>query len=63
MALVRKDAGLIVKDCEATEKLMETACALIENQEKITLMEKNIAMLAKTDAAMEIAEEIYGIIR
>ena len=63
MALVRKGAGLIVKDCEAAEKLMETACALIEDQEKITLMEKNIAMLAKTDAAMEIAEEIYGIIR
>ena len=63
MALVRKGAGLIVKDCEAAEKLMETACALIEDQEKISLMEKNIAMLAKTDAAMEIAEEIYGIIR
>jgi UDP-N-acetylglucosamine--N-acetylmuramyl-(pentapeptide) pyrophosphoryl-undecaprenol N-acetylglucosamine transferase len=62
MALVRKDAGMIVTDAEAAEKLMKTACELIENQEKIALMEKNIAALAKTDAAMTIAEEVYKII-
>ena len=59
MALVRKDAGMIVTDAEAAEKLMKTACELIENPEKIALMEKNIAALAKTDAAMTIAEEVY----
>ena len=59
MALVRKDAGMIVTDAEAGEKLMNTACELIENKEKIALMEKNIAALAKTDAAMTIAEEVY----
>jgi UDP-N-acetylglucosamine--N-acetylmuramyl-(pentapeptide) pyrophosphoryl-undecaprenol N-acetylglucosamine transferase len=59
MALVRKDAGMIVTDAEAGEKLMKTACELIENKEKIALMEKNIAALAKTDAAMTIAEEVY----
>lgn len=62
MALVRKDAGLIVKDSEAAEKLMKTACGLIENPEKIALMEKNIAALAKTDAAQTIADEVYRII-
>ena len=50
---------MIVTDAEATEKLMKTACELIENPEKIALMEKNIAALAKTDAAMTIAEEVY----
>ena len=59
MALVRKDAGMIVKDSEASEKLMATACALVADPEKIALMEKNIAALAKTDAAMTIAEEVY----
>ena len=59
MALVRKDAGMIVTDAEAPEKLMKTACDLIENPEKIALMEKNIAALAKADAAMAIAEEVY----
>ena len=62
MALVRKDAGMIVKDSEAVEKLMKTACELIENPEKIALMEKNIAALAKTDAAQTIADEVYRII-
>lgn len=62
MALVRKDAGMIVKDSEAAEKLMKTACELIENPDKIALMEKNIAALAKTDAAQTIADEVYRII-
>ena len=62
MALVRKDAGMIVKDREASEKLMSTACALVADPEKIAIMEKNIAALAKTDAAMTIAEEVYRII-
>ena len=62
MALVRKDAAIMVKDAEAGEKLMSTACALIENNEKITLMEKNIADLALREAAMTIADEVYRII-
>lgn len=62
MALVRKDAGMIVKDSEAYEKLMATACALVADPEKIAIMEKNIAALAKADAAMTIAEEVYRII-
>ena len=63
MALVNKDAGMIVKDSEAVEKLMETACRLIEDPEKIALMEKNVAELAKRDAAMTIAEHIYKTIK
>ena len=62
MALVRKDAGMIVKDAEAQEKLMETACALIDNSEKIALMEKNISALAKRDAAETIVKEVYRIL-
>lgn len=62
MALVNKDAGLIVKDSEAAEKLMETACTLINDPEKIALIEKNVAALAKSDAAMTIAEQVYRII-
>ena len=63
MALVNKEAGMIVKDSEAAEKLMKTACGLIGNPEKIALIEKNVATLAKSDAAMTIAEHIYKTIR
>ena len=62
MALVNKDAAVLIKDSEAVEKLLPTACELIENTEKIALLEKNIAVLARTDAAMAIAEETYRII-
>lgn len=59
MALVRKDAGMIVKDADAPEMLLATACGLINNPEKIAQLEKNIAALAKTDAAMTIVKEVY----
>ena len=59
MALVRKDAGMIVKDADAPEMLLATACGLINDPEKIAQLEENIAALAKTDAAMTIAKEVY----
>ena len=62
MALVRKDAAIMVKDAEAEEKLMKTACDLIGNENQIALMEKNIAALALRKAAMTIADEIYRIL-
>lgn len=63
MALVRKDAGMMVKDVEAVEKLMTTACTLIRDEEKIAQIEKNVATLALADAAMTIADEVYKIVR
>jgi UDP-N-acetylglucosamine--N-acetylmuramyl-(pentapeptide) pyrophosphoryl-undecaprenol N-acetylglucosamine transferase len=63
MALVRKEAAIMVKDIEAEEKLMAEACSLIEDKERIALMEENIAKLALRDAAMTIADEVYRIVR
>ena len=62
MALVNKEAALIVRDCEAEGKLMDEACALIENPDKIALLEGNIGKLALRDAAMTIADEVYKIV-
>ena len=63
MALVRKDAALMIKDSEAVENMMKTACGLIENAEKIALLEENIGRLALKDAAKTIADEIYRILK
>ena len=63
MALVNKNAALIVKDAEASEKLMKTAIELIEDPDKIALLEENISKLALRDAAMTIVDEIYRIVR
>jgi hypothetical protein len=41
---------------------MDTACRLINDPEKISDIEKNVAALAKIDAAMTIAEQVYRII-
>ena len=63
MALVNKDAALIVKDAEASEKLMKTACELMKDSQKIAQLEENIGKLALRDAAMTIIDEIYRIVR
>ena len=63
MALVNKNAALIVKDVEASEKLMKTACELIDDRERVSVLEKNIGKLALMDAAMTIVDEIYRIVR
>jgi hypothetical protein len=52
----------MVRDAEAKEKLMATACELIEDTEKTALLEKNIGKLALPDAAMTIVDEIYRIL-
>ena len=63
MALVDKDAAMMIRDAEASEKLMPAALGLLQNQEKIASMEKNAAKLAKTDAARTIAEKAYELIK
>jgi len=62
MALVKKDAAMLVTDAEAPERLMASACALVNDPERTGTLEKNIAMLAKTDAAEAITEQIYSIL-
>lgn len=62
MALVSRDAGLLVKDSEAPEKLMAAACALLGDRRKIEEMEGNALKLALPDAAQSIADEIYRIL-
>ncbi|MBQ1751252.1 MAG: undecaprenyldiphospho-muramoylpentapeptide beta-N-acetylglucosaminyltransferase [Bacteroidales bacterium] len=62
MALVKKDAAMIVKDAEAEEKLLSTALELLKDDEKIASLEKDIAKLALRDAAQVIADEVYRII-
>ena len=62
MALVRKDAAMLVKDAEAPEKLLATAISLVNDNERLESMQKNIAKLALTNAAGDIAEYAYELI-
>ena len=62
MALVRKDAALIVRDAEAAEKLLPTALDLLRNPERIRQIEEHVAPLARLDAAQTIVDEVYKLI-
>lgn len=62
MALVNKDAALIVKDSEAVGNLMKTAIGLLRDKERIDRIEKNVSTLAKPDATKTIVDEIYRLI-
>ena len=62
MALVRKDAALIVKDADAAKDLMNTALALVRDPERIAVLEHNALVMALPDAAKTIVDEIYRIL-
>ena len=62
MALVRKDAALIVRDAEAAQKLLPTALELLHDETRIREIERNVAPLARLDAAQTIVEEVYKLI-
>lgn len=62
MALVRKDAAVLVKDAEASARMMPEAVALVHDPDRIAGMEANIAPLARMDAAMDIAKEVYKLL-
>lgn len=61
MALVRKDAAILVKDINAKEQMVETALALIKDDEQLRVLHKNILTLALPDSARHIAEEVIKL--
>ncbi len=61
MALVNKEAALMVKDNEARQILIPTISALIRDTTRQKVLQKNILELAKPQAALEIAQEIIAI--
>ena len=63
MALVRRDAAMLVKDVDAPEALLSTAIGLMHDPEKIAKLEKNAEAMALRDAAQTICDEIYRIIQ
>ena len=63
MALVEKNAAMMVLDADAREKLMDTATALLADSEKIASMEREILKLGKKNAARDIADEVLKLCR
>ena len=62
MALVRKDAALLVKDSDAVDELLPTALALLESPERRAQLEKNALGMALRNAAQVICDQIYQLV-
>lgn len=61
MALVRKDAAILVKDADAKDTLIASALSLIQNDNQLQALHKNILTLALPDSARLIAEEVMSL--
>tara|TARA_B100000809_G_scaffold216352_1_gene221998 strand:+ start:2582 stop:3688 length:1107 start_codon:yes stop_codon:yes gene_type:complete len=63
MALVEKDAAMLVKDVEAREQLSVTLFDLCKNEKKQKELGENIIKLGFTDATNRIVAEIEKLLR
>lgn len=61
MALVNKNAAVLVKDAEAAEKLIPTALTLIQDEQQLKALHSNVLKLAQKDSARRIAEEVIKL--
>lgn len=63
LALVRKEAALLVKDQEAQQILFDEALALLEDPERQRSLSQNILQLGKPQATHAIVEEVINLIK
>lgn len=62
LALVRKDAAIMIKDIDADKQLVEKALELVNNEVVLDELKQNILKLAQKDAAERIVDEVMKLI-
>ncbi len=63
LALVQKNAAVLVRDQDAAQTLVPTALELIKNQEKRTALQQSIAPLGIANADERIADEVFKLLK
>ena len=63
MALVNKNAAVLVRDADAAAQLVPTAIELINDKKRLEQLHTNVLKLAQTDSARRIAEEVIKLAR
>lgn len=63
MALVNKDAAVMVADKDAEKELVSCALDIIYDEKRLSSLSKNIALLAQHQSAERIVDEIVKIIK
>ena len=61
MALVNKQAALLVRDADAPEQLIPLALETVVDTDKLQELGKNAAAMALRDSARIIAEEVIKL--
>ena len=61
MALVEKEAAILVKDQDASAAMIDRALALLRDEERLAQLSRQIKTLAKPVAAETIAREVLGL--
>ena len=62
LALVEKDAALLVRDGEAVSRLFPVVEALLADPERMRRMAANIRVLGIADSAERIVDEIVAVV-
>ena len=62
LALVRKDAAVMIRDVDAKEHLVAKALELITNEAELKRLSENILKLAEKNSADRIADEVIRLI-
>lgn len=63
MALVNKDAAILVKDSEAPDNLVSMALNVINDENKLKDLSDNILKLAQLDSANRIVDEVIKLVK
>lgn len=63
LALVNKDAAVLIKDVDSVNNLCSTALSLIQNDAKLQELSVHIAALAEKNSASRIVDEVDKIIK
>jgi UDP-N-acetylglucosamine--N-acetylmuramyl-(pentapeptide) pyrophosphoryl-undecaprenol N-acetylglucosamine transferase len=63
LALVDKDAAILVRDNEMDETLFNTVLELLGDQTRLKQLSQNIKKLAKPDATLNIVNEVMAILK
>jgi len=62
LALVRKNAAVLIKDADARDQLVNKAIELISNEEELAALSRNILLMAEKDSADRIVDEVMKLI-
>lgn len=62
LALVVKNAAIMIPDAEARERLIPTALEVVRDEKQLAMLGKNIELLAQHRSAERIVDEIVNII-